>query len=380
MKCVDLFAGAGGFSLAARLAGFDIRLAVEYDKAAASTYRRNLCTGHPSLRLIEDSIRSLSPKPLAAELFGTERCDLLLGGPPCQGFSTHRLNGAGVDDERNDLIHVYFEFVQAFAPTAFLMENVPGMLWPRHAAVLERFYAEAKDSKYRLLKPVILDARDYGLPQRRKRVFILGVQDHIDLDDFSWPPRATHGSPQKKAKEGALSDWVACSNVFLPAQEGDINDVHMSHGKTLIEAFEKTPANGGSRADSGRILPCHAGHDGHKDVYGRIDPAKPAPTMTTACINPSKGRFVHPTLHHGITVRQAARIQTFPDTFVFEGGLMAAGKQVGNAVPVALGQILIEHLKPLLAAAGENRVKDEVVDLKVDAGQTKARETEGVAA
>lgn len=353
MKCVDLFAGAGGFSLAARRAGFDIRLAVEYDKAAASTYRRNLCEGYPFLRLIDESIRDLSPQSLAAELFGQDRCDLLLGGPPCQGFSTHRLNGAGVDDERNDLIHVYFEFVQAFAPTVFLMENVPGMLWPRHAAALERFYTEAADSKYRLLKPVILDARDYGLPQRRKRVFILGVKNDLDLEGFSWPPRATHGNPHKCTKDDALASWVSCKDAFRSAPENDINDVHMSHGTALIEAFKKTPPNGGSRADSGRVLPCHADHDGHKDVYGRIDPDQPAPTMTTACINPSKGRFVHPTLHHGITVRQAARIQTFPDTFAFEGGLMAAGKQVGNAVPVALGQILIEHLKPLLCAAGE---------------------------
>jgi DNA (cytosine-5)-methyltransferase 1 len=122
----------------------------------------------------------------------------------------------------------------------------------------------------------------------------------------------------------------------------------MQHNAELVEAFKKTPANGGSRHASGRTLACHAKHDGHNDVYGRIDPDKPAPTMTTACINPSKGRFVHPTLHHGITVRQAARIQTFPDDFMFEGGLMAAGEQVGNAVPIILAKCLIEHLKPLL--------------------------------
>jgi len=122
----------------------------------------------------------------------------------------------------------------------------------------------------------------------------------------------------------------------------------MQHGPELIDAFKRTPVNGGSRHDSGRVLPCHENHNGHKDVYGRIDPAKPAPTMTTACINPSKGRFVHPTEHHGITVRQAARIQTFPDSFVFQGGLMAAGKQIGNAVPVDLAKKLIEHLLPTL--------------------------------
>ena len=93
------------------------------------------------------------------------------------------------------------------------------------------------------------------------------------------------------------------------------------------------------------MLPCHAKHDGHKDVYGRINPALPAPTMTTACINPSKGRFVHPTEHHGITLRQAARIQTFPDDYIFTGGLTAAGRQIGNAVPVMMGTYLIRYIK-----------------------------------
>lgn len=119
----------------------------------------------------------------------------------------------------------------------------------------------------------------------------------------------------------------------------------MNHGPELLDAFKRTPPNGGSRKDSGRILACHKDHDGHKDVYGRIDPTVPAPTMTTACINPSKGRFVHPTEHHGITVRQAARIQTFSDDFVFKGGLTAAGRQIGNAVPVDLGIALIKHIK-----------------------------------
>jgi len=124
----------------------------------------------------------------------------------------------------------------------------------------------------------------------------------------------------------------------------------MQHGEKLLETFKATPPNGGSRKDSGRVLDCHRDHDGHKDVYGRIDPTRPAPTMTTACVNPSKGRFVHPTLHHGITLRQAARLQTFPDWFVFEGGLMAGGVQVGNAVPVDMAAALLSPLRDAVLA------------------------------
>lgn len=349
-NCVDLFAGAGGFSLAACHAGMAVRLAVESDPHAAATYRRNLIGTSMASSLIEGDIRTLDPAAVAVEQLRGDPCHLLLGGPPCQGFSTHRLNDAGVADERNDLIHVYFDFVRAFLPEVFLMENVPGMLWPRHRTSIDRFYCEGDAAGYSMREPVILDARDYGVPQRRRRVFILGVRKDVDASALSWPPSPTHGGEANRRRNPSLSPWVNCGAAFAPAPQGDPNDVHMNHSEELVRAFERTPPNGGSRNASGRQLRCHVGHSGHNDVYGRIDSRAPAPTMTTACVNPSKGRFVHPTRHHGITVRQAARIQTFPDDFVFEGGLMAAGKQVGNAVPVALAAKLLSQIAPILSA------------------------------
>lgn len=162
---------------------------------------------------------------------------------------------------------------------------------------------------------------------------------------------APHCSDKKRPKNENLKRWVSCASVFRSLPEDDENAVCMRHSKELVEAFKKTPPNGGSRRDSGRMLACHEGHDGHRDVYGRIDPRQSGPTMTTA-----KGRFVHPTQHHGITVRQAARIQTFPDEFVFKGGLMAAGVQIGNAVPVQFGEILIRSLTPFLWRARRVRL------------------------
>ena len=342
LNCVDLFAGAGGFSLAARDAGFCIRLAVENDKHAMATYRANLCTDDNPPKLHEGDISSMSPSDIYAETFPNgEQCDLLLGGPPCQGFSTHRINDAGVEDERNDLIHTYFDFVRTFSPTVFLMENVPGMLWPRHANYLDEFYIHAAQAGYFVFDPVVLDARD------------LGLKHELSEEELIWPPPNTHGSETACKSHPALKPWKNCSVAFSAAPVDDPNDVHMKHGDELIEAFRQTPPNGGSRTSSGRTLKCHEGHDGHKDVYGRIDSTQPGPTMTTACINPSKGRFVHPVLNHGITVRQAARMQTFPDDFIFEGGLMAAGVQVGNAVPIRLGQAIIEHIKPLILRVRE---------------------------
>ena len=352
LNCVDLFAGAGGFTLAAQNAGFDVRVAIENDPHAANTYRKNFCSGPSRPHLVETDIELVDAAELAASIFDdTNVCDLILGGPPCQGFSTHRIKGAGIGDKRNDLIHAYFNFVCAFSPSAFLMENVPGMLWDRHSEYLDRFYEEGAQAGYNIAPPIIVDARDYGIPQRRKRVFILGTRSDIDATPLVWPPPNTHGDYTSREKNSKLLPWVNCNDVFRPAPKNDPNNIHMCHGPELIEAFRNTPSNGGSRKDSGRVLKCHKKHDGHKDVYGRINPNLPAPTMTTACINPSKGRFVHPIEHHGITIRQAARIQTFPDEFCFSGGLTAAGKQIGNAVPIDLGTLLLRQIKSLLNEA-----------------------------
>lgn len=348
-KVVDLFAGAGGFSLGALRTGAQIVFAVEFDKFAALTYKNNLCKDSRTT-LYTDDITELDAFALANKHFPNNlECDLLLGGPPCQGFSTHRINNSGVNDPRNTLIYSYFDFVRALRPRAFLMENVPGILWPRHSEYLKKFYKLGADEGYTMLDPVTLDARDFGVPQRRKRVFILGLRER--LADLDWPPSPKY----TETSDNSTKKWLSCADAFLPAPLGDPNNLHMKHNEELIGAFKNTPPNGGSRRESGRILPCHKNHDGHKDVYGRIDSRAPAPTMTTACINPSKGRFVHPTEHHGITVRQAARIQTFPDSFVFEGGLTAAGKQIGNAVPVAMAEALIGHLLTLVGPGTASR-------------------------
>lgn len=350
LNCIDLFAGAGGFSLAAKNSGINVVAAVEINPKACETYTANLVE-EGGTRLYQEDLRKLAPSDIASSHFpeGTE-CDLLLGGPPCQGFSVHRLNDAGVDDPRNELILRYFQFVRHLKPRVFLMENVPGLLWDRHKPFLKAFYDKGKAAGYKLHAPVVIDARDYGVPQRRKRVFVLGIRKDVKLT-INWPPPPSHGSAKAREEDRDLLPWNTAAEVFrlaIPAK--DENNIHMNHSPDLVDVFRRTPPNGGSRSDSGRILSCHKGHDGHSDVYGRIDPSQPGPTMTTACVNPSKGRFVHPTKHHGITLRHAARFQTFPDSFVFKGGLMAGGEQIGNAVPIRLAEVLIQTIKESLSA------------------------------
>jgi DNA (cytosine-5)-methyltransferase 1 len=293
--------------------------------------------------LFEKDILELDPcDVLKAAKLKPGACDVLLGGPPCQGFSSHRFKDSGVNDPRNALLIRYFDFVRTIRPKFFLVENVPGMLWDRHREYVERFYRLAEENEYDLLPPQILNAKDFGVPQNRRRVFLFGTDRRTGLRCL-WPPEPSHVSPELSG--AAKPVWKTADVIFsTPAPAGDVNDVHMKHNAALTAAFERTPRNGGSRFASGRTLKCHEKHSGHYDVYGRIDPDVPGPTMTTACINPSKGRFVHPTEPHGITLRQAARFQTFPDWFTFYGGLMSGGEQVGNAVPIDMAQALIAPL------------------------------------
>lgn len=344
---VDLFAGAGGFSLGALYARLNVVAAVECDPSACKTYRRNLIEiAGARTKLFDENILQLDPvKMMRIVGLVPGQCDILLGGPPCQGFSAHRLNNAGVNDPRNSLLIRYFEYVKVLRPKIFLVENVPGMLWPRHKDWVDEFYRQADAGGYELPPPFLMNAKDYGVPQNRRRIFLVGRDRSLNIP-MEWPPGPSHHSPTESKQAGSRKKtWRVAATVFQrKLRKDDPNNVHMQHGKILTDAFKQTPINGGSRSASGRTLACHSGHDGHSDVYGRINPRLPGPTMTTACINPSKGRFVHPTRAHGITLRHAARFQTFPDWYIFQGGLMAGGAQVGNAVPVKMARVLLSSL------------------------------------
>jgi DNA (cytosine-5)-methyltransferase 1 len=382
---VDLFSGAGGFSLAALNCGFNVLSAIEYDKTACSTYRKNIIDRFsPGTQLINEDILTINPKIFRAELnLQKYELDLLLGGPPCQGFSSHRINGQGIADPRNTLLLRYFDFVRELGPKIFLVENVPGLLWARHNDYLNKFKNLAKRHGYRVFEPVKLNAKDYGVPQNRERVFLLGISTKFLAKGykrkFVWPPKKTHFAPTLGQPE-----WENASTVFPkpPAEvidflssrlgkslvdrlsyntdldgsgNADPCNIYMQHTQELVSRFEQTPVNGG-RHDLEFRLPCHsADYDGHKDVYGRIKLAQPGPTITTGCINPSKGRFLHPWLPHGISPRIAARLQTFPDDFEFAGGITSQAKQIGNAVPVRLGTMLLTSIKAYIQVEQQGR-------------------------
>ncbi len=384
-NAIDLFAGAGGFSLSAHRLGLDILAAIELDKSAAQTYRLNMIERlGQNTRLLNEDILQIEPENLRDSLgINAGELSLILGGPPCQGFSSHRIRNAGVDDPRNLLLLRYFDFVEAFAPKAFLVENVSGLFWERHKEYLNKFLALAQENNYNIVFCDTLNTKDYGVPQNRKRAFILGIRRDIAFNAKSFPPTQTHFSPVSKQVQNGSAAWRPSSCVFEPLSpelveryieehfrshsnmsddearnllfslesgtEVSVNDpcnIHMQPSERMETRFQHTRLNG-SRIDAGPEfeLDCHAnGYAGHKDVYGRMMIHQPSNTITTGCNNPSKGRFVHPWRNHGITLRHAARLQTFPDDFIFTGSSTHQAKQIGNAVPPMLAEVLINAI------------------------------------
>ncbi|MDM8541912.1 DNA cytosine methyltransferase [Desulfococcaceae bacterium HSG9] len=369
ISAIDIFAGAGGLSLAAVNLGINLLAAVEIDQDSCKTYKNNIIdkkSPTTNTRLYDKDIINLSPTVLRDDLnLKQQELDLLIGGPPCQGFSGHRIKGRGINDPRNSLLIRYFDFVREFRPKAFVVENVPGLLWERHELYLQKFKNLSRRNGYKIFDPAKLNAKDFGVPQNRTRVFILGVRTDINPKYADWPPKSTHFKPGTNRPE-----WKTASEVFetpprwvlkvlknkidnnilknisfgkpILSLKKDPSSIRMKHTKALQERFSITPVNC-SREDIEFRLPCHAnGYNGHKDVYGRIRLAQPGPTITAGCFNPSKGRFLHPWKNHGISIRHSARFQTFPDDFIFEGGITSQAKQVGNAVPVKLGEAVLE--------------------------------------
>ena len=331
LTAIDLFAGPGGASLGFRRAGFDIRAAVEADRTAAESYARN----HPDTPLLTDDIRGLwAAQILSAARLEVGECSVVIGCPPCQGFSTQRLRGAGSDDPRNGLVLVFAELINSIRPEFFIFENVPGLLrradcpWTAAKRILEQDYR---------IRERVLNAADYGIPQRRLRLTAIGSRLPVVRVRF---PQRTHRDPRKP---GTLPPWKTVRHAIgdlarLENGSGSEADpLHSAphHRGATLRRFAAIPRDGGSRNSLPEELQleCHRQHDGHRDVYGRLSWDKPAGTITGGCTQPSKGRFLHPEQHRGLTLREAARLQGFPDTYTFSGAKQQIALQIGNAVP-----------------------------------------------
>lgn len=319
LTAIDLFSGSGGLTLGLKRAGFRVLRAVEIDPVAVRTY----LTNHREVGVSNVDIRSVNATALRKELgLRPGELDLLAGCPPCQGFSTLRTrNGANRNrDSRNALMFEMLRFVRAFRPKSVMMENVPKLM--KHAS-FAKFCGALQRLGY-FVKFDIKDAALYGVPQRRKRLILL----------------AGRGFDVPFAKRARVAPTVRTSIEWLPRPGGGhdgLHDIPEKRSPKVAKLIRDIPRDGGSRSDlpADRQLDCHRRTDGFKDIYGRMAWDAVAPTITGGCINPSKGRFLHPAQHRAITLREAAILQGFPRNYVFD---LSAGKEaialmIGNALP-----------------------------------------------
>lgn len=333
---VDCFAGAGGFAVGLRAAGLEPRVAFDWNPEAVATYAKNV---DPNVFTWDASSLDASTLLETAGLEAGE-CDLMVGGPPCQGFSRQR-RGADLDP-RNDLVLEYLRLIAGVRPKCFVMENVAALGGRRGASVLSAFLEGAASHGY-YTDVGVVDAADYGTPQNRRRLLVVGVRDARAIG----LPRATHTPAQWQTVRNAISD-LPC-----PFQNPDAAAHYPNHERDNISALNReriahVPAGGGRDDIPPELrLACHSvsvEKAGHRGVYGRLWWDRPASTITTKCNSFTRGRFAHPDLDRNITMREAARLQGFQDDFVFLGAKVPVAHQIGNAVPPPLAQAIGEHI------------------------------------
>lgn len=336
---IDLFSGAGGLTQGLKQAGFTVVGAVENHKTYAETFKLN----HPGTKLAEKSIIEVNPAEFMKELRLKEgELDLLAGCPPCQGYSTIGTRNRGQkNDPRNELVYEVLRFALVFKPKTIMMENVPALA---NDSRLKTLVDELKYAGYQIdIK--VLNMSHFNVPQTRRRMIMLGSRLG-EMEVFS--------QELDKAHMVTLRETIS----ILPKSgtSGDpLHDIVERRGNKVKKLISMIPKDGGSRTDLGEEfqLECHKRMNGFKDVYGRMSWDKPAPTMTGGCVNPSKGRFLHPEEDRTITLREASLIQTFPPNYQFS---LSSGKQgvatmIGNALPPKFIQFhannLVKHLELL---------------------------------
>lgn len=331
---MDLFAGAGGFTSGFVEAGFIPTFAVEFDKDAAATYEANFGP-HCSTTDIND----IHKFPAA---------DVIIGGPPCQGFSN--LGAHLEDDPRNQLWRHYVRAVKQTRPMVFVVENVPPLLNSEEGQELIR---QTRALGYEV-EGRILNSADYGAAQIRKRTIIIGSR--VGPVEF---PSITHVNPKKRDLTTlSLCDWATVRQVigdlpFEPTGES----LHIGRNPTDLsrERYRHIPPGGNRWNLPPSLMPdCWKRKTkGGTDLFGRLRWDEPSVTIRTEFFKPEKGRYLHPEAHRPITHREAARIQGFSDDFDFRGSKIAIAKQIGNAVPVRLGHAIAVAVRKMILRAND---------------------------
>ena len=363
-KVVDLFAGVGGLSYGfAKNSKFEIVAANEILAPMAAAYRLN----HPNVRMYEGDIKDFGRSSIRRDLgILVGEVDLVVGGPPCQAYST--VGKRLLDDPRGQLFQEYFRVLGELKPKAFIFENVKGLISMSGGDLLPTIIEKFESLGY-AVEWKLLNAADYGVPQTRERVIIVGSLG----GDFSFP-KQTHGDPEDQSfRKKNLSPWLTLGDAigdlpFISSGEESFeyssspqNDFQKLmrinspknvrdhnaplHNSTLLRMIQALP-EGGSPADIPKSL---RPKSGFPNTYSRLWWGRPSTTVTRNLGTPSSSRCVHPYADRGLTTREGARIQCFPDSYLFHGSRTDKNLQIGNAVPTFLSKVLSKQMQNLLS-------------------------------
>jgi DNA (cytosine-5)-methyltransferase 1 len=346
LNLLELFAGVGGLSLGFEQTGrFNVVGGLEIEPAIAESFARN----NPKAKVFIGDICKLNINKVAKEL--DSKIDIIVGGPPCQGFST-RGKCLGKDDERNYLFKEFFKYTKFLNPKYFVIENVAAIMGTADGYFLKLILDEAKKQGY-AVSYGILDARYFGVPQTRRRAVFIGSKN------------GGAKVPTMNAKGKIISVWDAISDLaYLESGEGEFiskyknkpqskyqaelranskilyNHIATKHSDIAIRRLSMIPPEKGKE-----FLPKeHLTKSTFGGTWCRLEKDKPSPTIITRFDTPSNGQNNHPFLNRSITPREAARIQSFPDNFIFYGNKSSVIKQIGNAVPPKMARAIATEI------------------------------------
>lgn len=362
MNVIDLFSGAGGLSLGFMKDGYVVKKAVEFDSSIANTYNEN----HPEVDMIVDDIKNIDQ----SGVFKKGDANVIIGGPPCQGFSMAgaRIRNGFMDDPRNYLFKHYFNVVKTVKPDVFVMENVKGIQTMQKGEIFKEILRLFSDPELLDGKPYhlyyrVVKAVEFGVPQKRERMIIIGTtKDNVDFDKL-WKETQEQITEEIPTYFDYVTVKDAISNLGDTTEDGIIDNPnpetayqkYLSSAGTKLQNHTKTHH---SKVAIERMMKVNNGENFtvlnediksvHSGSYGRLSWDEPAPTITTRFDTPSGGRFTHPEKNRTLSPREAARIQSFPDDFVFYGKKTSIIKQIGNAVPPKVSYFLARLVDNIL--------------------------------
>lgn len=333
LNTISFFTGAGGLDLGLEDAGFETRLAVEIDSDCRETLKRNRPSWNPTERFGGDITKFQPSEILRLSSLRRGEVDLIAGGPPCQSFSNIGKRG-GFSDQRGQLIRTYIEIVASIRPKLFVFENVQGLL--QHPEVLE-FMDRELSGRYALSMRMI-NAADYGVPQFRKRVIVIGA---LGSRKFQFP-EATHSESGFLPNTGHWLTVRDALNAIPKCRLLDPDNFSMNHSEEMKYRISlvKPGRNFHSLPMDLRPRCWKDGRHQGADTFGRLEWDRPSVTIRTCGYNPTKGRYIHPKHNRGLSTVEMAALQTFPSDYSFYGGIGSIGRQIGNAVPPRLGLVI----------------------------------------